>query len=86
MSLKLRFANLVSGESALRSRLVAAAGGTLALHVSTKLLALLASILLARTLGADGYGVYASALALLLRLVIPAQLDSRYGLGMDHAW
>jgi O-antigen/teichoic acid export membrane protein len=58
----------------LRSQLIAAAGGSLVLHVSMKILALIASILLARTLGAKGYGVYASALALLLLLGIPAQL------------
>jgi len=74
MSPKLRVANLVAGKPDLPSRLVAAAGGTLVLFAFTKLLALLASILLARILGADGYGVYASALALLLLLVIPAQL------------
>lgn len=62
------------GAPGLRSQLVAAAGGTLVLHGSMKVLTLIASILLARTLGAKGYGVYASALALLLLLGIPAQL------------
>jgi O-antigen/teichoic acid export membrane protein len=63
-----------NGTPGFRSRLVATAGGTLVLFVSMKVLNLIASILLARTLGAKGYGVYASALALLLLLYIPAGL------------
>src|SRR5690554_2828926 len=47
---------------------------SLVLHVLAKLLLLATSILLARWLGPVQFGIYASALAILLILKVPAQL------------
>jgi O-antigen/teichoic acid export membrane protein len=51
-----------------------AAAGSLVLALSSKLLMLLASVLLARWMGAEEYGVYATAMALVLLLTVPAGL------------
>ncbi len=51
-----------------------AAVGSLVLSLSAKVLTLISSVLLARWLGAEGYGVYASALAVLLVLSVPTTL------------
>jgi O-antigen/teichoic acid export membrane protein len=58
----------------LRKQLVVSTAGTLALFFSSKVLMLVASILLARLIGAREYGVYATCNALLLMLNAPATL------------
>jgi O-antigen/teichoic acid export membrane protein len=59
---------LIGGHPVLRPRHVGAAVGTLSLNLSLKMLTLLANILLARGLGASGYGMYASTMAMLFLL------------------
>lgn len=58
----------------LRTELAVASLRSLALIVASKLLVLLSSILIARWLGADGFGVYASLVAAALVLGVIAQL------------
>ncbi len=48
--------------------------GSLALALSSKLLMLLTSVLLARWMGAENYGVYVTAMALVLLLAVPTGL------------
>ena len=69
-----RLRRLATGGSPLRRQLAGGAAGSIVLSFSSKGLMLLASILLARWLGADGYGVYASAMAVLLFLGVPTTL------------
>jgi O-antigen/teichoic acid export membrane protein len=66
--------HLVGSSSSLRRELVRGAGGSFALYISSKLLMLIMSMLLARLLGANGYGMYASAMALVLLLNVPAAM------------
>lgn len=54
-------------------RLAGPAGWSLALRVVAAALALAVSILLARLLGPEGYGVYAFALAVVMLLALPTQ-------------
>jgi O-antigen/teichoic acid export membrane protein len=61
-------------KSGLRVQLAAATAGSLAVHVSSKVFSLLASVLLARWLGASGFGIYASSIALILLLGVVAQV------------
>lgn len=49
------------------------AAGSLVLRVSSAAISLVISILLARELGAEGYGVYAFAYAVIMLLALPAQ-------------
>jgi O-antigen/teichoic acid export membrane protein len=65
---------LIGGHPVLRPRHVGAAVGTLSLNLSLKMLTLLANILLARGLGASGYGMYASTMAMLFLLGVPTTL------------
>jgi O-antigen/teichoic acid export membrane protein len=58
----------------LRRQLTANVAGSLALALSSKVFMLLASVLLARLMGAAGYGVYATAMAIALLLSVPASL------------
>ena len=58
----------------LRTELAVASIRSLALVVSSKIFVLLSSILLARWLGADGFGIYASLIAAALVLGVIAQL------------
>ena len=58
----------------LRTELAIASIRSLALNLSSKLLVLVASVLLARWLGADGFGIYASSIAVALVLGVIAQL------------
>lgn len=74
IALAARLRNFVVGGSSLRRQLVGAAAGSLVLSMSAKALTLMSSILLARWLGAKGFGVYASALAVLLVLGVPTTL------------
>ncbi|MEB0205864.1 flippase [Pseudomonas sp. CCC3.1] len=66
--------NFIVGGSALRRHLVRAAAGSLALSLSSKMLMLLTSVLLARWLGAEGYGYYVSSMAVLTLLSIFATI------------
>ena len=61
-------------EGSLRRQLTGHAIGTLALNITSRGFMLVTSILLAQWLGADGYGVYASAMAVLLLLGVPTIL------------
>lgn len=58
----------------LRAYLIRGAGGSLALKLVATVLAFIVSILLARLLGAVGYGTYAYAIALVSLLSVPATL------------
>ena len=69
-----RLRSLWGKQGTLRQHLAQAAAGSLALSLSAKVLTLISSVLLARWLGAAGYGVYASALAVLLLLGVPTTL------------
>lgn len=62
------------GQGSLRAHLVRSTGGTFALKVASTGLGFLTSLLLARLLGAAGYGVYAYAMSIVALLVIPATL------------
>src|SRR5215210_2097973 len=66
-----------SSGGGLRAVLVRGAGGTFALKVTAAGLGFVASLLLARLLGAAGYGAYAYAQSWLTLLAVPATL------GMD---
>lgn len=66
--------NFIVGGSALRRHLMRAAAGSLALSLSSKILMLLTSILLARWLGAESYGFYVSSMAVLTLLSVFATL------------
>lgn len=69
-----RLRNLWGGQGTLRQHLAQAAAGSAALALSSKLLMLLTSVLLARWMGVEGYGVYATAMALVLLLTVPTGL------------
>lgn len=69
-----RLRGLWGGHGTLRQHLAQAAAGSAALALSSKLLMLLTSVVLARWMGASGYGVYATATALVLLLTVPAGL------------
>ena len=58
----------------LRRQIAGNFAGSLALTLSSKLLMLLTSVLLARLLGASGFGVYSTAIAIALVLTVPAAL------------
>lgn len=69
-----RLRGLWGGNGTLRQHLARAAAGSAALALSSKLLMLLTSVVLARWMGAAGYGVYATATALALLLTVPTGL------------
>jgi O-antigen/teichoic acid export membrane protein len=69
-----RLRKLWGGQGSLRQHLAQAAAGSAALALSSKLLMLLTSVLLARWMGAADYGVYATAMALVLLLTVPTGL------------
>lgn len=69
-----RLRGLWGGQGTLRQHLARAAAGSAALALSSKLLMLLTSVLLARWMGVEGYGVYATAMALVLLLTVPTGL------------
>ena len=62
------------GQGGLRAYLVQGAAWSFALKIAATGLAFITSIILARTLGAGGYGTYAYALALVGLLGVPASL------------
>ena len=61
-------------EAGLRAELVRGSVGSLVFKVVQRLLLLATAVLLARLLGAGGYGVYAYALSLVTLLAVPAKL------------
>ena len=63
---------LMSG-SGLRAQLLRGGMGSMAVKVTHALLAFFLAVVLARTLGPEGYGVYAFALAVLMLAAIPAK-------------
>lgn len=69
-----RLRSLRGGQGSLRRHLTQAAAGSAALALSSKLLMLVSSIVLARWMGVEGYGVYATAMALVLLLTVPTGL------------
>ena len=58
----------------LRAHLIRGASGSFALNVANKLLGLATGVLLARALGASGFGIYAYAFTLLALLKVPTAL------------
>lgn len=64
--------HLLQGHS-LRAQLLRGGIGSVSIKISNTLLAFLLSVLLARALGPEGYGVYSFALSILMMLSIPIQ-------------
>jgi len=58
----------------LKAQLLRAAGGSMVIKFAFALISFLLSILLARTLGAEGFGAYSFALAIIMLLATPAQV------------
>lgn len=69
-----RLTAAVGSKKSLRGRLVRGGVSSFTLKIGSGLLALPLAIVLARTLGPEGYGVYAFALSLVTLLAIPAQM------------
>lgn len=67
-------ASLLGQPETLRGRLIRGGLGSLALKLGSTALGFLLAILLARTLGPEGYGVYAFVIAIISLLAIPTQL------------
>lgn len=74
VTLTTRLRSLWGNDGSLRHHLARAAAGSAVLAVSSKVLMLVTSVLLARWMGAESYGVYATALALSLLLTVPTGL------------
>lgn len=68
-----RLRGLVSGDG-LRAQLLRGGIGSLAIKAGHTVLAFAVAVVLARTLGPEGYGVYSFALAILMLTAIPAQV------------
>lgn len=64
---------LLSGDG-LRAQLLRGGIGSLAIKAGNAVLAFAVAVVLARTLGPEGYGVYSFALAILMLTAIPAQV------------
>jgi O-antigen/teichoic acid export membrane protein len=71
-SLKHRLRNIVTS-GGLKARLIRAGFGSACIQAANRILALALGIVLARTLGAEGYGVYAYAFALMSLLMVAAE-------------
>jgi O-antigen/teichoic acid export membrane protein len=71
------FWDIIGEVGSLRHKMVQGASGSFALKVGKAGFGLLTSILLARILGADGYGLYAYALSWVKLLVIPGVMGLR---------
>jgi O-antigen/teichoic acid export membrane protein len=69
-----RFAAFVGSAGSLRGQVVRGGAGGLALRGLSAILALALAVVLARTLGPDGYGTYAFALSLVTLLAAPAHM------------
>jgi len=68
-----RLRGLTSGDG-LRAQLLRGGAGSLLVKAGHALLAFAVAVVLARTLGPDGYGVYSFALAIIMLTAIPAQV------------
>jgi len=68
----LRLRKLIEGDG-LRARLVRSVLGSAGIQVANRSISLGIGVRLARVLGADGYGIYAYAFAIMTLLMIPAQ-------------
>lgn len=64
--------HLITGDG-LKARLIQGVMGIAGIQAANRLLALALGILLARTLGAEGYGIYAYAFALMSLLMVAAE-------------
>lgn len=73
-SVRQRILHSLGANASLRRQLMTAAAGSLVLALSSKLLMLLTSVLLARWMGAENYGVYVTAMALVFLLAAPTGL------------
>lgn len=60
-------------ERTLRDQLIRAGTGSAGIQAGNRVLSLVLGILLARNLGAEGYGVYAYAFAVMALLMVPAE-------------
>jgi len=74
LTLTTRLRSLWGNDGSLRQHLARAVAGSALLAVSSKLLMLMTSVVLARWMGAAGYGVYATAMAMSLLLTVPTGL------------
>ena len=74
LTLSNRLRRLWGSKGSLRRHIAGAAVGTAALAISSKLLMLFTSVVLARWMGAERYGTYATAMALSLLLTVPTGL------------
>lgn len=69
-----RLRPLLGQQGGLRRHLARAAGGSAVLALSSKLLMLMTTVVLARRMGAESYGVYATAMAMVALLSVPTAL------------
>lgn len=74
LTLTMRLRSLWGNNGTLRQHLARAAAGSTLLAAASKLLILVTSVLLARSMGAAGYGIYATAMALITLLTVPTAL------------
>ena len=68
-----RVGGLFKGQS-LRAQLIRGGAGSLMIKFGNALLAFAVAVVMARTLGPEGYGVYSFALAIIMMVAIPAQI------------
>jgi len=69
-----RMRTIIGGHHSLRAQIVRGSVGSLAVKAGHTGLSFLASVILARALGAEGLGIYAFALALVSIMAIPMEL------------
>ena len=69
-----RLCALLGESGSLRGRLIRGGAGSAIVQALNRLIALAVGIALARGLGAEGYGIYAYAFALMSVLMVPAEL------------
>jgi len=74
LTIRQRLALLLGSAESLRGRLIRGGIGSLGVKLVGTLLGLVTSVLLARSLGPDGYGVYAYIFAMISLLAIPSQV------------
>lgn len=74
LTISTRLRSLWGSQGSLRQHIARAGLGGAALAISSKLLMLLTSVVLARWMGVEGYGRYATAMALSLLLSVPTGL------------
>lgn len=73
-----RLSALIGSADSLRGQLVRGGTGSAFVQVASRLVALALGIVLARGLGAQGYGIYAYAMALMTLLMVLAELGMPY--------